>query len=131
MSGRFGGKVAFVTGATSGIGRATALALARERASVVVADVAADGNRETAHLIEQADGRALAVSCDVTRGDDIEAALDAAMQRFGRLCRHQARPHRPHRIDRAGLRRREHPHQRDLPGHRRHRDDEPVHRRHR
>lgn len=44
MSGRFDGKVAFVTGATSGMGRATALAFAREGASVVVADVAADGS---------------------------------------------------------------------------------------
>jgi len=42
---RFAGKVAFVTGATSGIGRATALAFAREGASVTVADVAADGYR--------------------------------------------------------------------------------------
>ena len=85
VSGRFGGKVAFVTGATSGIGRATALAFAREGASVVVADVAADGNRETARMIEQAGGQALAVSCDVTCGDEIKAALHAAMERFGRL----------------------------------------------
>ncbi len=47
MSGRFNGKVAFVTGATSGIGRATALAFGREGASVVVADVATDGNQQT------------------------------------------------------------------------------------
>ena len=82
---RFDGKVAFVTGATSGIGRATALAFAREGASVVVADVAADGNQETARLIEQAGGQALAVTCDVTRSEDVRAALDAAVERFGRL----------------------------------------------
>jgi NAD(P)-dependent dehydrogenase (short-subunit alcohol dehydrogenase family) len=63
---RFTDKVAFVTGATTGIGRATALAFAREGASVVVADIAADGNQETAQLIEQAGGQALAVTCDVT-----------------------------------------------------------------
>jgi NAD(P)-dependent dehydrogenase (short-subunit alcohol dehydrogenase family) len=85
VSGRFDGKVAFVTGATSGIGRATALAFAREGASVVVADVAADGNKQTARLIEQAGGQALAVPCDVTREDDIKAALEAAVERFGRL----------------------------------------------
>ena len=82
---RFTDKVAFVTGATTGIGRATALAFAREGASVVVADVAADGNQETARLIEQAGGKALAVTCDVTSTDDIRAALDATVDRFGGL----------------------------------------------
>jgi len=85
MSGRFEGKVAFVTGATSGIGQATALAFAREGASVVVADIASDGNEETARLIEQAGGQGLPVTCDVTDGEQIEAALQAAMERFGRL----------------------------------------------
>jgi NAD(P)-dependent dehydrogenase (short-subunit alcohol dehydrogenase family) len=85
VSGRFEGKVAFVTGATSGIGRATALAFAAEGAAVAVADVAVDGARETARAIEAAGGRALAVRCDVTRPDDVEAAIDAAVQRFGRL----------------------------------------------
>jgi NAD(P)-dependent dehydrogenase (short-subunit alcohol dehydrogenase family) len=85
QDGRFNGKVAFVTGATSGIGPATGLAFAREGASVVVADVAADSNRETARVIEQAGGQALAVACDITRANDIKAALDAAVERFGRL----------------------------------------------
>jgi NAD(P)-dependent dehydrogenase (short-subunit alcohol dehydrogenase family) len=83
--GRFNGKVAFVSGASSGIGRATALTFAREGAHVVVADVAAEDNRETARLIEQTGGQALAVTCDVTRGDDIKTALDATVAEFGRL----------------------------------------------
>lgn len=85
MSGRFGGRVAFVSGASGGIGRATALAFAREEASVVVADIATDGNQETARLIEQAGGQALAVPCDVSRGEEIEAALRSSVDRFGRL----------------------------------------------
>ena len=82
---RFAGKVAFVTGATSGIGHATALAFAREGASVVVADVTAGGARESARLIEQADGQALGVACDVTSSEQIEVALAAAVERFGGL----------------------------------------------
>jgi NAD(P)-dependent dehydrogenase (short-subunit alcohol dehydrogenase family) len=82
---RFADKVAFVTGATSGIGRATALAFAREGASVVVADTAAEGIRETASLIEAEGGRSLAVTCDVSRAADIQAAVDAGVEEFGRL----------------------------------------------
>lgn len=65
--GNFAGKVAFVTGAANGIGRAAALAFAREGVSVVVADVSEQSNQETARLIEEQSGRALAVRCDVTR----------------------------------------------------------------
>jgi NAD(P)-dependent dehydrogenase (short-subunit alcohol dehydrogenase family) len=85
MSNRFDGRVAFVTGAGGGIGRATAVAFAREGAPVVVADVAEQANRETARLIEQAGGQALAVRCDVTDADEIEAALRTTVERFGRL----------------------------------------------
>jgi NAD(P)-dependent dehydrogenase (short-subunit alcohol dehydrogenase family) len=79
------GKVAFVTGAANGIGRATALAFAREGAGVVVADVSEENNRETARLIEETGGRALAVRCDVTRAEDVRAALDKTIEEFGRL----------------------------------------------
>src|SRR3954470_24380445 len=77
----FEGKVAFVTGGASGIGRAAALAFARQGASVVVADVSDEGNQETARLIEQEGGRALAVRCDVRCGEEVKAALDTVARR--------------------------------------------------
>lgn len=81
----FTGKVAFVTGAANGIGRATALAFACEGANVVVADISEQGNQETARLIEELGGRALAVKCDVTRSEDVKTALDKTIETFGRL----------------------------------------------
>lgn len=83
--GSFAGKVAFVTGAANGIGRAAALAFAREGASVVAADVSEQGNQETVRLIEEAGGRALAVRCDVSRAEDVKAALEKTAETFGRL----------------------------------------------
>jgi NAD(P)-dependent dehydrogenase (short-subunit alcohol dehydrogenase family) len=83
--GSYSGKVVFVTGAASGIGRATALAFAREGASVVVSDISERNVRETARRIEDLGGRALAVGCDVTRGEDVKAALDKTIETFGRL----------------------------------------------
>jgi NAD(P)-dependent dehydrogenase (short-subunit alcohol dehydrogenase family) len=82
---RFAGKVAFVTGAAGGIGRATALAFARAGAGVVAADVDEQANAETARLIEAAGGQVTAVRCDVTRAEDVEAAVDAAVRAFGGL----------------------------------------------
>ncbi len=82
---RFTGKVAFVTGATSGIGRATAIAFAQEGASVVVADIAEEGVQETARLVEETGNRALAVVCDVRKADDVKAAVDKAVAAFGRI----------------------------------------------
>jgi NAD(P)-dependent dehydrogenase (short-subunit alcohol dehydrogenase family) len=81
----FEGKVAFVTGGGSGIGRAAALAFARAGASVAVADIGEQANEETARLIEQEGGRALAVRCDVTKADDVKAALEKTAETFGRL----------------------------------------------
>src|ERR1700730_13464197 len=84
-NGSYTGKIAFVTGAGSGIGPATATAFAREGASVVVADVSEQGNQETARMIEELGGRALAVKCDVARVEDVRSALDKTFEAFGRL----------------------------------------------
>lgn len=85
VNGTYKGKVAFVTGAGGGIGRAAALAFAREGASVVVADISEKENQQTARLIEGQGGRALAVRCDVTRVEEVKAALDKTAETFGRL----------------------------------------------
>jgi NAD(P)-dependent dehydrogenase (short-subunit alcohol dehydrogenase family) len=84
-NGNFTGKVAFVTGAGTGIGRATALAFARDDAHVVVADISEQGSQETARMIEELSGRVLAVTCDVTHTEDVKAALDKTIETFGRL----------------------------------------------
>ena len=81
----FDGKVAFVTGAASGIGRATAVAFARAGARVALADLSEGGLRETARLVEESGGRSLTLNCDVTDEDDVVAALDSTLERFGRL----------------------------------------------
>lgn len=81
----FAGKVAFVTGAVGGMGRTTALAFAREGAAVVAADISDQGNQETAGMISALGGRAVAVHCDVTRSEDVQAALNRTVEAFGRL----------------------------------------------
>jgi NAD(P)-dependent dehydrogenase (short-subunit alcohol dehydrogenase family) len=79
------GKVAFLTGAANGIGRAAALVFARGGARVVLADVSEPDNEETARMIEKAGGQALAVRCDVARAEDVKAALQKTVETFGRL----------------------------------------------
>ncbi len=85
MVNSFKGKVAVVTGAGSGIGRACAVAFAAEGAQVVVADIAPSGGAETVRLIEAAHGEALFVACDVARSADVQALMAATVKAYGRL----------------------------------------------
>lgn len=85
VSKRFVGKVAFVTGAGSGIGRATALRLAQEGADVVVIGLVEGDNDGTTSQIQALGQRALSIRCDVTDSDAVAAALAATVDAFGGL----------------------------------------------
>jgi NAD(P)-dependent dehydrogenase (short-subunit alcohol dehydrogenase family) len=79
------GKVALVTGAASGIGRAIALLLAREGARVAALDIHSDRLTEVVATIRQDGGNALPVRCDVTQPAALEAAINGAAAQWGRL----------------------------------------------
>jgi NAD(P)-dependent dehydrogenase (short-subunit alcohol dehydrogenase family) len=81
----FSGKVAIVTGAGAGIGRASALGFARAGASVVVADIDENTGNETVALAQDTGGRALFVRTDVASSDDVQAMVARAIDEFGRL----------------------------------------------
>jgi NAD(P)-dependent dehydrogenase (short-subunit alcohol dehydrogenase family) len=89
MAGLVQGKVALVTGGSSGIGRATSLIFAREGAKVVVADVLVEGGEETVRLIKAAGGDAVFVKADMSKAADIEALVQKTISTYGRLdCAH-------------------------------------------
>lgn len=81
----FAGKVAFVTGAGTGIGRAAALEFSKAGARVAVVGRSEDTNRETVRLIEEAGGHAVALLADVAREADVEAAVAKTVETFGHL----------------------------------------------
>ena len=83
--GQMENKVALVTGAASGIGRASALALAREGAAVNVSDINAEDAEETAKRIIDLGGKAIFTRCDVTNAAEVKAMVQATVAAFGRL----------------------------------------------
>jgi NAD(P)-dependent dehydrogenase (short-subunit alcohol dehydrogenase family) len=80
--GRLADKIAFITGAGSGIGRATAVLFAGEGAKVAIAELDVASGEETAHLVGHG---AIAIPTDVTEPDSLERAIRAAVDHFGRL----------------------------------------------
>jgi NAD(P)-dependent dehydrogenase (short-subunit alcohol dehydrogenase family) len=80
--GMLNGKVAFVTGAASGIGQATAIRFAREGAKVAIADLSEEDTRVQ---IERAGGQAIFVTCDVANPDQVRKAIENTVTRFGQL----------------------------------------------
>ena len=82
---RLGGKTAIVTGAGSGIGRATALRFAAEGASVACAGLSADDNIATVRAIEAQGGNAVAIEADVMQDDDVAGMVEAAIEALGHV----------------------------------------------
>src|SRR5271170_3820086 len=85
MTTELQGKVGLITGGTSGIGRETAVLFAKAGAKVVVAGRREPEGMETVELIRAAGGDALFVKTDVSKASDVDALVQKAVERFGRL----------------------------------------------
>lgn len=79
------GKVALVTGGSSGIGRAAAQLFVRDGARVVIADVDTEGGQETVQIVKETGGSALFLKTDVSKASEVEALINKAVETFGRL----------------------------------------------
>ena len=103
MAGIVEGKVALVTGGGGGIGRAAALAFAREGARVAVADFAADTARDTVALINESGGQAITLTGDVTRARDVKSMIDDIVAAYGQLdCAFNNAGIAPYQVDASG-----------------------------
>jgi NAD(P)-dependent dehydrogenase (short-subunit alcohol dehydrogenase family) len=85
MSGKLSGKVALVTGASSGIGRAASIAFAKEGAKVVLASRNEESTCETLRMVEEAGGKGIFIKTDVSRASDVEAVVKKTLETYGRL----------------------------------------------
>src|SRR3990170_4050401 len=81
----FNGKVAIITGAASGIGKASALLFAREGAKVVVADVTDELGKETVKMINESGGKAIFVHTDVSKVEDVKSVVKTTVDTYGKL----------------------------------------------
>jgi len=81
----FAGKVALITGGGSGIGRAAAMAFARDNARVVIADLSEEGGERTAQMIKDAGGEGFFVKADVSQAGDVQRLVERAVEVYGRL----------------------------------------------
>jgi len=85
MAQQFSGKVALVTGGASGLGRASAIALAKEGAGVAVSDVAVSEGEATVQMVKQSGGQAIFIRADVTKSGEVETMVKEIVKVFGRL----------------------------------------------
>lgn len=85
MSGILDGKVALITGAGSGIGRATSRIFAREGAKLVLADIVEDGGLQTLAMVSDTGHEAVFIKADVSKADEVDAAVAKAVATYGRL----------------------------------------------
>ena len=83
--GQLDGKVALITGAGSGIGRASALVFAREGAKVALADIVVEGGEETVRMVKEAGGEAFFIKADVSNAAEVEAMVNTVVETYGRI----------------------------------------------